>query len=69
MPRAGKQGRRDGRSRLPAGFEGTKHRIVFQTTAGPIGKVTPRMVINYHRMIDVWEELPGVESGIHRDPA
>ena len=40
-----------------AAFEGGRERMVFQTTAGPIGPVTPRMRENYHRMIDVWEEL------------
>lgn len=44
-----------------AAFEGTRHRMVFQASAGPIGKVTPRMLGNYHRMIDVWEELSPVE--------
>jgi hypothetical protein len=37
-------------------FEGGKERMVLQTSAGPIGAVTPRMLANYHRMIDVWEE-------------
>jgi hypothetical protein len=37
-------------------FEGGKEHMVLQTTAGPIGTVTPRMLANYHRMIDVWEE-------------
>ena len=30
---------------------------VLRTTAGSIGRVTPRTLANYHRMIDVWEEL------------
>ena len=38
-------------------FEGGKFRMVLQTTAGPLSRMTPRMVENYHRMIDVWEEL------------
>jgi hypothetical protein len=38
-------------------FEGGKEHMVLQTSAGPIGTVTPRMLANYHRMIDVWEEL------------
>jgi hypothetical protein len=37
-------------------FEGGKERMVLQTSAGPIGGVTPRLLVNYHRMIDVWEE-------------
>ncbi len=40
-----------------AAFEGPNDRLVFQTTAGPIGRFCPRMLANYHRMIDVWEEL------------
>lgn len=38
-------------------FEGGKDRMALQTTAGPISKMTPKMAENYHRMIDVWEEL------------
>jgi len=38
-------------------FEGGKRRMVLKTTAGPIGRITPSMLANYHRMIDVWEEL------------
>ncbi|MGQ9629690.1 MAG: uroporphyrinogen decarboxylase family protein [bacterium] len=38
-------------------FEGGKERMVLQTTAGPISKITPPILANYHRMIDVWEEL------------
>ena len=38
-------------------FEGGKFRMVLSNSAGPISAVTPRMRANYHRMIDVWEEL------------
>jgi len=38
-------------------FEGGRERMVFQTTAGPYSKMSPRMVTNYHKLIDVWEEL------------
>jgi hypothetical protein len=38
-------------------FKGGKTRMVLQTSAGPISPLTPRMVENYNRMIDVWEEL------------
>ena len=38
-------------------FEGGKERMILKTTAGPIGKITPTMLANYHRLIDVWEEL------------
>ena len=40
-----------------AAFEGGKERMILQNTAGPIGEITPRMRANYHRTIDVWEEL------------
>ena len=43
-----------------AAFEGGKERMVFQTTAGPYCEMTPRMVANYHRLIDVWEELSAI---------
>lgn len=42
-------------------FAGGKTRMVLQTTAGPLSEMTPRMVGNYHRMIDVWEELSPIE--------
>ncbi|MCL5270079.1 MAG: hypothetical protein M1457_05925 [bacterium] len=38
-------------------FEGGRFRMVLQTTAGPLAAVTPRMLRNYHRLVDVWEEL------------
>ena len=38
-------------------FEGGKERMLFETTAGPLAKMTPKSLRNYHRMIDVWEEL------------
>lgn len=38
-------------------FEGGKQGMILKTTAGPIGKITPTMLANYHRLIDVWEEL------------
>ena len=40
-----------------AAFEGGKERMVLQTSAGPLCAMTPRMTANYHKMIDVWEEL------------
>jgi hypothetical protein len=36
---------------------GGKERMVLQTSAGPLAEMTPRMVANYHRMLDVWEEM------------
>ena len=45
-----------------AAFEGGPGRMVFTTTAGPIGPMTPRMLANYHRFVDVWEELSPVTS-------
>jgi uroporphyrinogen-III decarboxylase len=40
-----------------AAFEGGKKRMIFQTTAGPLSAMTPKVIANYHRMLDVWEEL------------
>ena len=40
-----------------AAFEGSKERMVLQTSAGPYCAMTPRMIANYHKLIDVWEEL------------
>ena len=49
--------REDVEAATRAAFAGGKERMVLRNTAGPIGPVTPRMLANYHRMIDVWEEL------------
>ncbi len=38
-------------------FAGGKERMVLKTTSEPIGQVTPRILRNYHRLIDLWEEL------------
>ena len=38
-------------------FRGGKERMVLKCTEGLIRRMTPRMVANYHRLIDVWEEL------------
>ena len=43
-----------------AAFEGGKERLVLQPTAGPIGAMTERCLANYHRMVDVWEEISEV---------
>jgi len=40
-----------------AAFEGGKRHMVLYHTAGPIARMTPKLLRNYHRMIDVWEEL------------
>ena len=40
-----------------AAFEGGSSRMILKATAGPICALTPRMIENYNRMIDVWEEL------------
>jgi len=45
-----------------AAFEGGAERMVFQTTAGPYCAMTPRMVANYHCLIDIWEELSPITS-------
>ncbi len=43
-----------------AAFEGGKQRMILQTTAGVYCAMTPRMLANYHRLIDVWEELSAI---------
>lgn len=43
-----------------AAFEGGKEGMVFQTSAGPVGRIEPAVLANYHRMVDVWEELSGL---------
>jgi len=40
-----------------AAFEGGKERMVLKATEGLVREMTPRMLENYHRIIDVWEEL------------
>ena len=42
-------------------FEGGKERMVLQTTAGMYSPMTPPIIANYHRMIDVWEELSPID--------
>ena len=42
-------------------FDGGKARMALQTTAGPISEMAPRMIENYHRMVDAWEELSPIE--------
>lgn len=43
-------------------FDGGKSRMVIQTTSGPLGAMTPQLIENYHRVIDVWEELSPIEK-------
>jgi len=38
-------------------FEGDKDRMVLKASEGPLGRLTPQMAANYHRIVDVWEEL------------
>ena len=38
-------------------FEGPKERMVLKATESPLKVMTPATVENYHRVIDVWEEL------------
>lgn len=40
-----------------AAFEGGGRGMVLKTTAGPLTRLTERMSRNYHRMVDIWEEL------------
>jgi hypothetical protein len=42
-------------------FEGGKERMVLQTTAGMYSPMTSPIIANYHRMIDVWEELSPID--------
>jgi hypothetical protein len=39
-----------------AAFEGNRERMVLKPTSEPICALNPRMLENYHRLIDVWEE-------------
>ena len=39
-----------------ASFEGGTKRMILTPTTGPICRFDERMRLNYHRMIDVWEE-------------
>ena len=43
-------------------FAGGSHRLVLQTSAGPLAAMTPRMVANYHRLVDLWEELSPIPA-------
>lgn len=47
-----------------AAFEGGTHRMVLQPTFGPLCTLTASTVANYHRMIDVWEELSPVGTTV-----
>jgi uroporphyrinogen-III decarboxylase len=40
-----------------AAFEGGRDRMVLSTSSGPISRLSPLMMENYHRIIDLWEEL------------
>lgn len=40
-----------------AAFEGGKARMVLMDSVGPIAQLSPTQVRNYHRVIEVWEEL------------
>jgi hypothetical protein len=44
-----------------AAFEGGRHRMVLRNSAGPISDFDERMRRNYHRLVDVWEELSRCE--------
>ena len=36
------------------------HRRILTISAGPISEMSPKMAANYHRLIDVWEELSAI---------
>jgi hypothetical protein len=38
-------------------FEGGRTRMVLKTTSEPLAGMTPRLLLNYHRLLDVWDEL------------
>jgi uroporphyrinogen-III decarboxylase len=38
-------------------FAGGKERMVLKPTSEPIRTLTPRMMDNYHRLVDVWKDL------------
>ena len=38
-------------------FEGGKERMVLKATEQPLKPMSPSTMANYHRAIDVWEEL------------
>jgi len=44
-----------------AAFDGGKQRMVLQTTEGPLTPMNAQILANYHRMIDVWEELSAID--------
>ena len=41
-------------------FEGGRERMVLKLTEGPLRKLSPSALANYHRLIGIWEELPGL---------
>lgn len=48
---------RDVEAAVQAAFEGGKQRMVLQTSAGPISRISPQLLANYHRLIDLWEAM------------
>jgi hypothetical protein len=38
-------------------FEGGGEGMVLKLSAGPLAPLTPQVAANYHRVIDVWQEL------------
>ena len=43
-------------------FEGGKKRMVLATTSQPLDRMNQRTIENYHRMIDVYEELSPIDD-------
>jgi hypothetical protein len=41
-------------------FDGGKQRMVFKLSEGPLCALSPRVARNYHRIVDVWEEVSAI---------
>ena len=45
-----------------AAFEGGNRGMILGNTAGPLTVQSPQITANYHRLIDVWEELSPIDQ-------
>jgi uroporphyrinogen-III decarboxylase len=43
-------------------FEGGKEHMVLKLTEAPLSRIRPQVLANYHRFIDVWEELSPLQA-------